>query len=94
MAKQAQDGGQRISAGAHVVVGLFFAVAGVQKLISALDGTAAGMTAAILLIAGAVELVGGALVAARARGILALPESNAWSLDQPFARSATTSSKL
>ena len=82
MAKQTQDGGQRISAGVHILVGLLFAGDGLQKLIRALDGTATGTTAVILLIAGAVEVIGGALVASRARGILALPESNPWVPDR------------
>lgn len=52
---------------AHVLVGSLFAGDGAHKLAGALGDGAFGAAAAIVCLAGVVELAGGLLVAARAR---------------------------
>ena len=67
---------------AHIVVGLLFAGDGVLKLASALGDGPAGVSALILSMAGGLELVGGVLVAARARTPISPAVSNSWPLDR------------
>jgi hypothetical protein len=74
--------GRLLSAGAHVLVGSSFAVDGALKLAAAAGTASFGAGAAIIAIAGALELVGGALVAARSRATLAPGVSNSWSFDR------------
>jgi hypothetical protein len=59
--------GTVLAAGAHILVGALFAGDGAQKLLGCFGGSLSGASAAIVLIAGAIELFGGALIAARSR---------------------------
>lgn len=52
-----------ILAGARILVGTVFACNGAQKLLGVFGGTPAGTPAAIVFIAGGIELFGGALMA-------------------------------
>ena len=67
---------------AHVLVGLLFAGDGLQKLAGALGDGPSGVPAAIIWIAGAIELAGGLLAAARARRMATPALSNSWPLDR------------
>ncbi len=67
--------------GAHILVGLLFAGDGLQKLAGALGDGPGAVTAAVVWIAGGIELAGGLLVAARSRG-MASRMSNSWPLDR------------
>ena len=67
---------------AHIVVGLLFAGDGLLKLASAPGDGPNVVPAAIVWIAGAIELAGGLLAAARARRMATRALSNSWPLDR------------
>lgn len=74
--KRLEGSASEILAGARTLVGMLFAYDGFQKLLGVFNGMAEGNPAAIVLIAGGIELCGGVLMAQRLFARAVPDESN------------------
>lgn len=63
MFRRLEGSAPEILARARTLVGMLFAYDGAQKLLGGFGGTTEGVPAAIVFIAGGIELLGGALIA-------------------------------
>jgi hypothetical protein len=75
MLKRLDGFAPEILAGTRILVGTFLAWDGVEKVLWAFGGIPEGGPAAIVGVAGAVELFGGALAAGRSSALLFLSRS-------------------